>query len=185
MTKKKPAPKKRKKGRPSLYTEAKRPTSRSEKGTFLKGRSGNPNGRPKGTTNHDSELRRAEDQAMELAAKVCDEIKETGREALTKIAFSRVIPLIEAITDGAKELVQEGEIGPSSVAFLRNWYDDHAEGGEGEVFLHIGLPRDCSWEAFRRHYTTRKRFDFDRADDDLASFPPIAARIKELKELAA
>ncbi len=164
---------------------AKKPTSRRKKVTFLKGRSGNPNGRPKGTTNHDTELRRVEDQAMELAANVCDEIKETVREALAETAFQKVIPLIEAITDAAKEMAQEGEIGPSSVAILRNWYDDYAEGGEGEVFLHIGLPRDCSWEAFRRHYTTRKRFDFDRASDDLASFPPIAARIKELKELAA
>ncbi len=164
---------------------AKKPTSRGKKGTFLKGRSGNPNGRPKGTTNHDTELRQVEDQAMELAANLCDAIKETVRQALTETAFQKVIPLIEAITDATKEMAQEGEIGPSSVAVLRNWYEDYAEDGEGEVFLHIGLPRDCSWEAFRRHYTTRKRFDFDRAGDDLASFPPITAKIKELKKLGA
>ena len=122
---------------------------------------------------------------MELAANVCDEIKETVREVLTKTAFQKVIPLIEDLTDMVKEMAQEGEIGPSSVAILRNWYDDYAEDGEGEVFLHIGLPRDCSWEAFRRHYTTRKRIDHARAAGDLLSFPPIAARLKELKELAA
>ena len=164
---------------------AKKPTSRRKKGTFLKGRSGNPNGRPKGTTNHDTELRQVEDQAMELAANVCDAIKETVRLALAEPAFQKVIPLIEDFTDGAKEMAQEGEIGPSSVAVLRSWYDDYAEGGEGEFFLHIGLPRDCSWEAFRRHYTTRKRIAFDRAGDDLLSFPPIVARLKELKKLAA
>ena len=167
MTKKKPAPKRPKKGR------------------FLKGRSGNPKGRPKGTTNHETELRQAEDWAMELAANVCDAIKETVGEALTETAFQKVIPLIEAIADAAKEMAQEGEIGPSSVALLRNWYDSHSEDGEGEIFLHIGLPRDCSWEAFRRHYTTRKRIDYVRHADDLLSFPPIAARLKELKGLAA
>ncbi len=160
---------------------AKQPTSRHKKGTFVKGRSGNPNGRPRGTTNHDTELRQVEDQAMELAANVCDAIKETAREALTKTAFQKVIPLIEAITDAAKESAQEGEIGPSSVALLRNWHDDE----EGEFFAHVGLHRDCSWEAFRRHYTTRKRIDHALHADDLMSFPPIAARIKELKELAA
>ena len=164
----------------------KKPTNRRKNGVFRKGRSGNPKGRPKGTTNHDTELRQAEDQAMELAANVCDAIMEAAREALTKAVFHKVIPLIEAITDAAKKSAREGGIGPSIVAILRGWYDDdHAEDGEREFFIHIGLPRDCSWEAFRRHYTTRKRIDHARAASDFFSFPPIVARIKELKESAA
>ncbi len=164
---------------------AKKPTNRRKNGAFSKGRSGNPNGRPRGTTNHDTELRQVEDQAMELAANVCDTIKEAAGEALTKTGFQKVIPLIETITGTAAEMARQGEIGPSQVNILRNWYEDHAEDEDGAFFKHVGLPVDCSWETFRRHYTTRKRIDHSRCGADLASFPPIAARVKELKELAA
>ncbi len=69
----------------------KKPTSRQKNGTFPKGQSGNPKGRPKGTTNHATELRQADDQAMELAANVCDTIKEAVGLALTETRFRRLI----------------------------------------------------------------------------------------------
>ena len=164
---------------------AKKSTNRRKKTTFKKGKSGNPKGRPKGTTNHDAEMRQAEDDAMEFATNVCDMFMETARLALIQTGDQNLIPIIEAIADAVNEGVREGEIGPSHIAPHRNWYDSHCEDGDGEFFKHIGLPQDCSWEAFRRHYTTRKRIDYERAGTDLASFPPIAAAIKEAQDAAA
>ena len=68
---------------------------------FKKGKSGNLEGRPKGSTNRDKELRQAEAEAMELAANVCDVIKKMATEALGPDGYEKVIPLIEAIIDTA------------------------------------------------------------------------------------
>ncbi len=159
---------------------AKKPTSRRKNGAFSKGRSGNPSGRPKGTTGHNSELRQVEDWAMKLAVNMAEAIREAAREALKKVGREEIIPLLDAITDTAAEMARQGEIGPSQVSILRNWYEDHAEEEDGAFFKHVGLPVDCSWEAFRRHYTMRKQIDHARAADDLLSSPPMAARLKEL-----
>ena len=154
-----------------------------DKGRFTKGASGNPSGRPRGSGSNETELRRLEEAGLALAANTADVIAGAARSALTEIELPELIPLFDAITDAAKDAIKTGQIGPSSLAPLRGWYDDHREGGQdGEFFLHVGLPEDCDWKTFEKHYTTRKRIDHDRHAEDLRRFPPIVKRIKELME---
>jgi len=163
---------------------AKPPTKTNRnKGRFVKSVSGNPSGRPKGATSHATKLKRLEDDGLALAANTADAIAEAARSALKEIDLSELIPLFDAITDAARDAVKVGQIGPSSMALLRGWYDDHREGGQdGAFFLHAGLPEDCDWKTFENHYTTRKRIDHTRHFEDLRRFPPIVQRIKELME---
>jgi hypothetical protein len=156
------------------------------RGRFSKGKSGNPRGRPKGSTGHAAELRRLEEDALKLAVNVVDVIAETTRLALAEIERQELIPLFDAITDATKDAVKAGEVGPSSIALLRSWYDDHIESPSvGAFFTHVGLPCDCSWEAFSEHYTHRGRVDYARHATDLTTYPPVARRIKSLTEEAA
>lgn len=128
--------------------------------------SGNPSGQPKGSTNHDGELRRLAEAAILLADNVADANTEAAKATFVEIGVQQLIPLIEAITDNAKEVVLNGEISPSSVASLRHWYEDHQGDADnpsgGAFFAHIDLPGDCSWDAFRSHYTSRRRIDHNR-----------------------
>ena len=152
------------------------------RGRFRKGQSGNPAGRSKGSTSLATTLRRLEEDALDLAANTADIIAGTAKLALTKIGSPELIPLFDEITEAAKGAVKVGQIGPSSLALLRGWYDDHREGGQdGAFFTHAGLPEDCDWKTFEKHYTTRKRIDHGRHAEDLRRFPPIVQRIKELK----
>jgi len=152
-------------------------------GRFVKGLSGNPSGRPRGSRSRETVLRRQEEAGLALAANTADVIAGTAKLALTKIELPELIPLFDAITFAAKVALKDGEIGPSSVALLRAGFDDLQDSGQlGEFFLHADLPEDCDWKTFEKHYTTRKRIDHDRHVEDLRRFPPIVQRIKELME---
>ncbi len=162
------------------------PRSKRPSGRFKKGQSGNPAGRAKGTTVHAANLRRAEADAIKLASNTADVIAEMINMAVAEIDRPELIPLFTAITDAAKDAAREGQIGPSPLALLRSGYDDLCE-DEGqppdESFLaHADLPTDCSWPAFRSHYTTRGRIDCARHAADLGTYPPIANRIEELSQ---
>jgi hypothetical protein len=163
--------------------------SRPKTGRFKPGVSGNPSGRPKGTSNHDTELRRLEEEGLALATNTTAVIANTTRLALIEVGRPELIPLIEAITDAAKDSIKDGKIGPSSVALLRCWFEDHRGSDEcptdGAFFIHVGLPQDCSWAAFRGHYTNRKRIDLDRHCSDLFAYSPITQAIKALTAKAA
>ncbi len=162
---------------------ANKPTHlRHPSGRFLKGQSGNQNGRPRGSSGHATELRRREESGLMLATNTADVIAETARQALVEVERPEFIPLIDAICGAAKTAVKGGEIGPSSVAMLRTGYDDFEDDDLGEsFFIHVGLPNDCDWPTFEKHYRTRGRIDFDRFLGDYATFPPIAERIEELR----
>ena len=60
-------------------------------------------------------------------------------------------------------------------------YMDEVENGSGKYFEYLGLPRDATWGHFRRHYDKDGLPDVMRAAEDLAKYPPIKARIEELK----
>ncbi len=159
-----------------------RTASTTATGRFQPGQSGNPAGRPRGSTTHAAQLRRLENDALKLAVNTAEAIAEAAREALTEIEQPELIPLFDAITDAAKDAVKGGEIGPSSVAVLRGWYDSRMEYDDGGAFfIHAGLPTDCEWPTFKAHYTHRGRIDHSRHANDLSTFPPIVQRIKELR----
>ena len=64
---------------------------------------------------------------------------------------------------------------------LLGFYEEELLNGDGSFADHIGLPRDASWGAFRRHYDKDGLPDSSRAANDLATYPPIARRIAELQ----
>lgn len=75
---------------------------------------------------------------------------------------------------------------------MRSWFDDFVlEGGNSGLLAfcqhaRITLPTasDDVWPAFLGHYLAGRLVDEDRFAEDLASFPPIAARVSELRGAA-
>jgi hypothetical protein len=152
--------------------------TQAKNGRFVKGRSGNPNGRPKGARGRDTALRRLEGDAMTLGVNVVSVFAQTMRLALSEVGRTELIPLLDSIREGAVDAIENGHIGPSPIASLRAGYDDLMRSDTGETFFaHVGLPTDCPWEQYKTHYTTRGRIDIARHAKDLLSYPPIASAI--------
>ena len=84
--------------------------------------------------------------------------------------------------DGMIEIVQTDMAKERRVGAVQCLYEDEAEDGDGAFFEHVGLPKDATWEQFRAHNAVGEDdVDADRAFGDLETYPPIAARIAELK----
>ena len=64
---------------------------------------------------------------------------------------------------------------------LLGLYLDEVEHEQWDYFEHCGLPADCSWGQFRRHYDLDGVPDSDRAFQDLTNYPPVKAYIEELR----
>ncbi len=74
---------------------------------------------------------------------------------------------------------------------LLSWFVDLAENGDLKPFLeHInfdlatvptGATTEQFFEAFKQHYLHRGRIDETQVGNDLATYPPIAAKIVEMQ----
>lgn len=74
-------------------------------------------------------------------------------------------------------------------AALRDAFDDlvldRSETGLIPFCNHAGInvpaSADLMWPSFMGHYRQRRKIDIDRFCRDLASFPPIVARVAEIR----
>ena len=152
---------------------------------FKKGHSGNPAGRPKGSKTKPKETT-MEQEAEVLQLRGIEHVIAGSLEA-AKTAFGKMFamsgsPATDADIDRLIETVQAALAKDNRIGLVQGLYDDEAEEGDGSFFLHVGLPGDATWEQFRAHYAVGEGdVDADRACQDLATYPPIAARVAELK----
>ncbi|MBB2733991.1 MULTISPECIES: hypothetical protein [Bradyrhizobium] len=64
------------------------------------------------------------------------------------------------------------------------FFEDLVRDGDlASFFKHAGITieADCEWDNFKRRFTSRGRLDLDLFLDTVVSWPPIAARVAELK----
>ena len=110
--------------------------------------------------------------------------KVPGRPESTRALAPSPGALSTALRSAANSLIETVQIEAardSRLSSLQSLYQDFNE-GTGDYFQHIGLPKDATWEQFRAHYAVGDDdVDATRAFEDFAAYPPIAARIAELK----
>ena len=156
---------------------------------FKKGQSGNPKGRPRGSKNRPKETtmeQEAEALRLRGAAHVITGEIDAARDAFTKMFVLLGLPSSgDELHSAANSLIETEQIEAardSRFSSLQSLYQDEINEGAGDYFQHIGLPKDATWEQFRAHYAVHDGdVDATRAFEDLAAYPPIAARIAELK----
>ena len=156
---------------------------------FAKGRSGNPAGRPKGAKSKPKETT-IEQEVEALQSRAIDHVI-ADRIGSARSAFTKMLALsVPHLTpdecrqeaEGLIEIVKADVAKDRRIGAVRTLYDDEAEEGSGAFFEHVGLPGDVTWERFRAHYAVGEDdVDADRAFGDFETYPPIVARVAELR----
>ena len=150
---------------------------------FKKGQSGNPKGRPKGGKNRPKEL--TLEQEIEALTDRGTEHVEAGEIDAERAAFTKMFVLsgisrdkLPGAVDNIIEFVQIIVAKDDRLDIVQSLY----ENGHGDYFARVGLPKDATWKQFRALYTIgNDDVDADRALHDFTTYPPIAARIAEVK----
>ena len=107
---------------------------------------------------------------------------EAAKSAFAKMFAMSGGPVDDASIDRLIETVQAAHAKEERIDLVQGLYDDEANEGDGSFFLHVGLPENVTWEQFRAHYAVGDNdVNSKRACEDLATYPPIAARVAELK----
>ncbi len=141
-------------------------SKRNESGQFRKGQSGNPKGRPKGSKKRYS--------AREIADDLFIQVVVGCAEQGVGLSPDQVLELKKTALTDARDHIRDC-----------NALEGHYRDSGAAYFKYLGLPANCTLQQFFEKYTTEQGSpDIEAAADDLGNYPPVKARVAELREQA-